>query len=61
MENIAKFIYVFQQEACDKLLARGFTLLKHDERNGLWVFENPSIYEFSTDEFRYINSNIISF
>lgn len=35
-----RFIYVMDKKSKKELLKRGFTLLKEDKRNGVWVFEN---------------------
>lgn len=34
------FVYVFSKDDRDRMQARGFTLVKGDELNGMWVFEN---------------------
>jgi len=35
-----KFIYVMDRTSKQKLEDRGYTLLKSDEENMIWVFEN---------------------
>ena len=57
-----KFIYVFQEEAKDALEKRNLKLIKYDERNKLWVFENQNnnSFEFELD-FPFVLSNTLSF
>ena len=40
------FIYVFDKQARDMLLADGFHLLKSDERNEIYVFVNQEQFIF---------------
>lgn len=35
-----KFIYVMDKKAKKELMRKGFTLLKEDKANNIWVFEN---------------------
>lgn len=35
-----KFIYVMDKKAKKELMQKGFTLLKEDKANNIWVFEN---------------------
>lgn len=35
-----KFIYVMDKKSKRELLKKGFTLLKEDKANSIWVFEN---------------------
>lgn len=55
------FIYVFTKDARDILLERGYTLLKQDEARGVYVFVNEIAQTFTSDEFRFVLSNTISF
>lgn len=57
---MSKFIYVFCKDAADKLTANGYRLLKTDERNSLFVFENKQDLTFSLDV-SYILSDTITF
>lgn len=57
---MSKFIYVFCKDAADKLIANGYRLLKTDERNSLFVFENKPNLTFSLDV-SYILSDTITF
>lgn len=36
------FVYVMDEESRALLESRGFKLIKHDERNGVWCFENKN-------------------
>lgn len=41
-----KFIYVMDKKGKKELLKKGFALLKEDETNSIWVFEN----KYANDE-----------
>lgn len=56
-----KFVYVFSKEARDTLLAQGFKLLRSDEDNDTYVFENEVKMEFSLSRFSVIKSNTLMF
>ena len=59
-----KFIYVFNQDARDKLLSAHYRLLKADEQQNIFVFENTGIHSFaakSTDDFSFILSDTLTF
>ena len=45
------FIYVMDEKSKDKLLANGYTLLKHNEKSNVWCFENklPDQMAFDLD------------
>ena len=45
-----KFIYVFSSEDKDYLLRNGFILIKKDEINHRYLFENKTNYQFSKNE-----------
>lgn len=42
-----RFIYVFDEEARDKLMALGYICIKADERNGTYVFLNDDKLSFA--------------
>jgi hypothetical protein len=56
-----KFIYVFSKEARDYLLSNGFKLLKSDERNETYVFNNDPALSFATHGISVIRSNTLTF
>lgn len=56
-----KFVYVFSRAARDKLLAAGFQLIKFDERNETYVFENNTALSFSLNDISAIKSNTLTF
>lgn len=56
-----KFIYVFSKEARDRLLAAGFLLLKSDDRNETYIFENNTSLSFALDRVSTIKSNTLTF
>lgn len=59
------FIYVFNAEARDKLLAAGMTLLKADARNKTFIFLNEPVKNFSMtnalSEVSFIEKNELTF
>ncbi len=64
MTDVGKFIYVFEQAAVDKLLAGGYTLLKSDDRNLIYVFENPgdiTKLKFDLSDFEFAYSDTLTF
>lgn len=56
-----KFIYVFSKDARDSLLAAGFLLLKSDDRNETYIFENNTSLSFALDKISTIKSNTLTF
>ena len=60
-----KFIYVFNTEARDKLLSANYRLLKADERQSVFVFENGDSHVFAVDsanmDFSFIMSDTLTF
>ncbi len=65
MKNSMKFIYVMDKKAKKELLKKGFTLLKEDKANGIWVFENKYANDeacFSLDvECPHVLSDVLTF
>ena len=56
-----KFLYVFNKEARDRLLAANYTLLKSDERNGIYVFANQVEMTFALADISFIRSDTLTF
>lgn len=58
-----KLIYVFSQEDKNVLEINGFTLLKQDEENNIYVFAyDDSLYsKFSLDSIDYYLSDSLTF
>lgn len=56
-----KFIYVFSTDARDKMLAAGYKLLKSDERNETYIFENNPSLTFAYLNISTIKSNTLTF
>lgn len=56
-----KFIYVFDIESRDKLIAAGYTLLKSDKRNNVFIFNNNISLSFSYSDINHAFSNVLSF
>ena len=59
-----KFIYVFDTGARDKLLSANYQLLKADEQQNIFVFENKGTLAFinnTKEEPTFVLSNILTF
>ena len=56
------FIYVMDEESRDELKEMGYKLIKSDEANGVWVFDNPDKLNFSTElNVPHVASNVLTF
>ena len=60
MEN-EKFVYVFSKEARDGMISSGYRLIKSDEKNGRYIFENNTELTFSHLDISCIKSNTLTF
>lgn len=58
---MCKFIYVFDKESRDRLLAEQCTLLKSDEAKNIFVFQNKDSLTFSVEKLKCVFSNILTF
>jgi len=56
-----KFIYVFNPDTRDEFLKRGFTLLKSDNENGIYVFVNQPSLMFAVTDASYLLSDTLTF
>lgn len=56
-----KFIYVFSKDDRDILIKSGFTLLKEDTRNSIYVFGKSNSLTFALTEVSYIESDTLTF
>lgn len=56
-----QFLYVFNKEARDRLLAANYTLLKSDEKNETYVFANQMDMTFALADISFIRSNTLTF
>lgn len=54
------FVYVFSDEDKDKLLSRGYQLLKSDEKEHVYIFENSG-EKFDEDGIEFAFSNTLTF
>ena len=57
----SKFIYVFSTDARDQMLVANYRLLKSDDRQGVYVFENNNTQKFSKLEISYLLSDTLTF
>ncbi len=55
------FIYVFTKEAANRLIAHGFDLIKSDEKNKVYVFENKQGKTFNLAKKDFVFSNTLTF
>lgn len=60
------FIYVMQENDRDKLIELGYTLVKEDLHNHVWIFNNSSSIFSSEGELekfgiQFVASNILTF
>jgi len=55
------FIYVFSEDARERLLQMQYQLLKRDERNHVYVFVNKTNQNFECDGVDFILSNTLTF
>lgn len=56
-----KFIYVFNEDAKEMLLAKKYTLLKSDTRNNIYVFENKPEQHFDFKDMVYTFSDVLTY
>ena len=45
-----RFVYVMKKEDKDKMVAMGYSLIKEDKRNNIWVFENKDVITFASED-----------
>lgn len=57
-----KFIYIMKERDRDILIKHGYEMIRHDELNHLWIFENKEPHEELEPliQDRYVLSNMIS-
>lgn len=56
------FIYVFSEDVKQYLIKKGFTLLKEDPQNGIYVFKNePDIDLYSLSSSTFALSDTLTF
>nr|DAG45559.1 MAG TPA: hypothetical protein [Bacteriophage sp.] len=56
-----KFLYVFDKEARDTLLKDGFTLLKSNEDEDVYIFANKDVLTFDLADITFVKSNTLTF
>lgn len=56
-----KFIYVFNHDTRDDLIKLGFTILKSDDDNGIYVFANQPSLLFAISDASYLLSDTLTF
>lgn len=60
---MGRFLYVFSEDARDKLLSRKFEMIKEDKQNNIFIFLNQISNDlaFSVNDISYIESNTLTF
>ncbi len=62
-----RFIYVMSETDKDKLVSLGYSLLKEDKRNHVWVFQNKDTITFACEDeissagIRFVLSDTLTF
>lgn len=58
-----KFIYIMKEKDRDILIKHGYEMVRQDDLNHLWIFEDRDPHEDLTPliKDRYVLSNMISF
>lgn len=56
-----KFIYVFTKIAFDNLISKGYSAVKCDDENSIYVLENKSELSFDLGDEEYVFSNMLTF
>ena len=59
--NLLRFIYVMNPSDKEKLELLGYELLKCDDNNSVFVFENKNALNFSLDDVPHILSDVLTF
>lgn len=60
-EKAKMFLYVTDVESKNKLIARGYLLLKSNERENIWVFANQKLAKFDNSDIKYVVSDVLTF
>lgn len=61
------FIYVMSVRDKDKMLSLGYSLVKKDKRNSIWVFQNKDTTTFACEDevssagIKFVLSNTLTF
>jgi len=56
-----RFIYVFDDDAKDKLLSAGFTMMRADSKNHTYVFAVDNRLSFSFEEISYVATDTLTY
>lgn len=58
---LEKFICVFSEEDRDKLIAAGFRMMNHDDKQHIYTFENRGELHFALKNMAYMPTNKLTF
>lgn len=62
MKSDMHFIYVMDEKAKKELLRKGFKLIRENEKDSIWIFENKDITCFEIDvECPHVLSDVLTF
>lgn len=56
-----KFLYVFSKDDRDSLIVAGYSLLKSDDKNDLYVFVNQPTMNFDLLDMTFVRSDVLTF
>lgn len=59
--EIGSFIYVFNTDDMEKMLAAGYSLMKADEKNNMYIFADNDGMSFDLSDMCFVRSNTLTF
>lgn len=60
-DEVGSFIYVFSTEDMEKMLAAGYSLMKADEKNNMYIFADSDGMSFDLSDMCFVRSNTLTF
>lgn len=61
MIGMSNFIYVSGEDNRDRLILMGYSLLKQDTENHIYVFLNQGIQDFACSDIKFAMSDTLTF
>lgn len=58
---IGKFIYVFDEDSRDMMLAKHYKLMSADDKKGIYVFQNKVDVSFAATDIKCVYSDTLTF
>lgn len=56
-----RFIYVFSRQDRDALISKDYVMLKSDETNDIYIFENNEMLDILPESIVHVLSNTLTF